>query len=44
MAKKDDVAEQKLWNSRMFTAPMLLEWEEVWDCEEGDLRSLDVRM
>ena len=32
--KKDDEAEQKLWNSRMYTAPMLLEWEEIWEGEE----------
>ena len=42
--KKDGEAEKKLWSSRMYTAPMLLEWEEIYDGEGGDLQSLDVRM
>ena len=42
MTKKDSAAEEALWNSRMFTAPRLLENPEVWNLEGGDLSSPDV--
>ena len=41
MANKDK-AEMKLWNSRMFTAPMLLEDPKIYWGEGGDLSSPDV--
>ena len=40
--KKDDEAEMKLWNSRMYTDPTLLEDPKVYWGEGGDLRSPDV--
>ena len=42
MTKKDSAAEEELWNSRMFTAPRLLENPEVWNLEGSDLISPDV--
>ena len=42
MAKKDDAAEAALWNSRMYTAPRLLEDPKVYLGEGGDLVSPDV--
>ena len=42
MAKKDDEAEAALWNSRMYTAPLLLEDPKVYVGEGGDLVSPDV--
>ena len=40
--KKDERAEKLLWCTRMYTAPMLLEDEEIYWGEGGDLRSPDV--
>ena len=42
MAKKDDEAEAALWNSRMYTAPLLLEDPKVYLGQGGDLVSPDV--
>ena len=42
MTKPDDEAQQQLWYSRMYTAPMLLEEPSIYWGEGGDLSSPDV--
>ena len=42
MARRDEKAETALWNSRLFTAPLLLEDPDVFYGTEGHLVSVDV--